>query len=88
MGPDAGTPQELGPRLARGSKSNLLQGVARQSSAVNLTTLARDSDLKRLIEEVSLGHTHSSIPTLFSSLLLTAAGIVAVLVRLTTTKNV
>ena len=47
-------PQDLGPRRARGSKSNLLQGVGRQSSAVNLTTLARDSDLKRLVEEVVL----------------------------------
>ena len=51
-----GIPQDLGPRRARGSKSNLLQGVARQSSAVNLTTLARDADLKRLIEEVGLHH--------------------------------
>ncbi|KAL3150604.1 hypothetical protein ABBQ32_000411 [Trebouxia sp. C0010 RCD-2024] len=53
-GGDAGAPHDLGPRRARGSKSNLLQGVARQSSAVNLTTLARDSDLKRLIEEVRM----------------------------------
>ena len=52
--------QELGPRRARGSKSNLLHGVARQSSAVNLTTLSRDSDLKRLIEEVGLPCTHIS----------------------------
>lgn len=44
--------QELGPRRARGSKSNLLHGVARQSSAVNLTTFSRDSDFKRLMEEV------------------------------------
>ena len=42
----------MGPRRARGSKSNLLQGVGRQSSAVNLTKLGRDSDLKRLIDEV------------------------------------
>jgi len=39
-------------RRARGSKSNLLGGAGRQSSAVNLTGLGRDSDLKRLIEEV------------------------------------
>ena len=42
-----------GQRRARGSKSNLLQGLGRQSSAVNLTRLGKDSDLKRLIEEVS-----------------------------------
>lgn len=59
-GGDAGAPHDLGPRRARGSKSNLLQGVARQSSAVNLTTLARDSDLKRLIEEVDFRHSHPS----------------------------
>ena len=49
-----GAPQDVGPRRARGSKSDLLQGVGRQSSAVNLTKLARDSDLKHLIEEVGL----------------------------------
>ena len=36
----------------RGSKSELLRGAGRQSSAVNLTRLGRDPDLKRIIEEV------------------------------------
>ena len=59
-GGNLGAPQDVGPRRARGSKSNLLQGLGRQSSAVNLTTLPRDSDLKRLVEEVGL-HRHANI---------------------------